>query len=62
MFVFVLVPQSNLKFWHTVDSDNREDNSVESSDYPRDENVVNVTCVAEGVYPEPIIRIFSASK
>ncbi|EEB11954.1 hypothetical protein Phum_PHUM146390 [Pediculus humanus corporis] len=55
------VPQSNLKFWHTVDSDNREDNSVESSDYPRDENVVNVTCVAEGVYPEPIIRIFSAS-
>ena len=56
------MPQSNLKFWHTVDSDNREDNSVESSDYPRDENVVNVTCVAEGVYPEPIIRIFSASK
>ncbi|KAK6631993.1 hypothetical protein RUM44_007023 [Polyplax serrata] len=57
----VLLPESNLKFWHTVDPDNREDNSVES-DYSRDENLVNVTCVAEGVYPEPIIRIFSASR
>ncbi|KAK6623133.1 hypothetical protein RUM43_008985 [Polyplax serrata] len=55
------LPESNLKFWHTVDPDNREDNSVES-DYSRDENLVNVTCVAEGVYPEPIIRIFSASR
>lgn len=61
LLLYVSVPESNLKFWHTVDPDNREDNSVES-DYSRDENLVNVTCVAEGVYPEPIIRIFSASR
>lgn len=63
LFFSLAVPQSNIKFWHTVDLDDRDDNSVEEDDSSKEvESIVNVTCAAEGVYPEPTIRIYSESK